>query len=48
MNDALEGSRNGRDEQAARKAFEARWNTPHGIRTVFAAAFALTAVSVVR
>ncbi|MER8003654.1 hypothetical protein [Streptomyces sp. NPDC095613] len=46
MNDALDGSRDGGDEQAARKVCEARWNTLHGIRTVFAvAAFAAVAVA---
>ncbi|MGW4237892.1 hypothetical protein ACWEJP_13820 [Streptomyces sp. NPDC004749] len=45
----MESSRESGDEQAARKAFEARWNTLHGIRTMFAvAAFALMTVSVVQ
>ncbi|MCQ0002775.1 DUF1772 domain-containing protein [Streptomyces sudanensis] len=49
LNDALESSRGEGDEQAARKAFEARWNALHGVRTLFAvAAFVLAATVPVR
>ncbi len=46
LNNALENSRHRGDERAARGAFEGRWNTLHGVRTLFAvAAFVLMAVA---